>query len=149
MRPAALVEDEVTDSAVRRLINYAEEELEPLMILSRADLTTKNPEKKRHFLECYDIVESKFADLANLGITYIRCDIPEGSEKLFLKEALWNIGALATKSSRLVFLDSDIVFVSREWVSAVSMPPMSRKLGTPCRMLFPIICETVSFRFLW
>ena len=63
MRPAALVEDEVTDSAVRRLINYAEEELEPLMILARADLTTKNPEKKRHFLECYDIVESKFADI--------------------------------------------------------------------------------------
>lgn len=63
MRPAALVEDEVTDSAVRRLINYAEEELEPLMILARADLTTKNPEKKQRFLDSYDIVESKFADI--------------------------------------------------------------------------------------
>lgn len=63
MRPAALVEDEVTDSAVRRLINYAEEELESLMILARADLTTKNPEKKKRFLDSYDIVESKFADI--------------------------------------------------------------------------------------
>ena len=76
-------------------------------------------------------VESKFADLANLGITYIRRDIPEGSEALFFKEALWNIGALATKSSRLVFLDADIVFVSREWVSAISSALRSYDLISP------------------
>ena len=33
------------------------------MILARADLTTKNPEKKQRFLDSYDIVESKFADI--------------------------------------------------------------------------------------
>ena len=60
MRPIALVEDEVTDSAVRRLINYAEEQLESLMILARADITSKNQEKKQRFLDNFDLVERKF-----------------------------------------------------------------------------------------
>lgn len=60
MRPIALVEDEVTDSAVRRLINYAEEDLRDLMILARADITSKNLEKKQRFLDNFDLVESKF-----------------------------------------------------------------------------------------
>lgn len=66
MRPIALVEDEVTDSAVRRLMNYAENELEPLMILARADITSKNQEKKQRFLENFDLVEQKFATVAAL-----------------------------------------------------------------------------------
>ncbi len=60
MRPIALVEDEVTDSAVRRLINYAEGDLADLMILARADITSKNLEKKQRFLDNFDIVEKKF-----------------------------------------------------------------------------------------
>ena len=63
MRPIALVEDEVTDSAVRRLINYAEDDLDALMILARADITSKNIEKKQRFLENFDIVERKFKDI--------------------------------------------------------------------------------------
>lgn len=63
MRPIALVEDEVTDSAVRRLINYAEDDLNALMILARADITSKNIEKKQRFLDNFDIVERKFADI--------------------------------------------------------------------------------------
>ena len=60
MRPIALVEDEVTDSAVRRLINYAEDQLENLMILARADITSKNLAKKQRFLDNFDLVEKKF-----------------------------------------------------------------------------------------
>lgn len=63
MRPIALVEEEVTDSAVRRLMNYAEEDLDDLMILARADITSKNEAKKQRFLENFDIVESKFVDI--------------------------------------------------------------------------------------
>lgn len=61
MRPIALVEDEVTDSAVRRLANYAEDDLDSLMILARADITSKNEEKKHRFLENFDLVEDKIA----------------------------------------------------------------------------------------
>lgn len=63
MRPQSLVEDEVTDSAVRRLINYAENDLASLMILARADITSKNIEKKKRFLENFDLVDAKFRDI--------------------------------------------------------------------------------------
>ena len=60
MRPIALVEDEVTDSAVRRLIHYAEDDLEDLMILARADITSKDEAKKARYLANFDLVEEKF-----------------------------------------------------------------------------------------
>lgn len=63
MRPIALVDEEITDSAVRRLINYAEEDLADLMTLARADITSKNEAKKQRFLDNFDIVEQKFADI--------------------------------------------------------------------------------------
>lgn len=66
MRPIALVEDEVTDSAVRRLMNYAEDTLTDLMILARADITSKNLEKKQRFLDNFDLVEQKFATVSAL-----------------------------------------------------------------------------------
>lgn len=63
MRPIALVDEEITDSAVRRLMNYAEEDLDDLMILARADITSKNEAKKQRFLDNFDIVEEKFIDI--------------------------------------------------------------------------------------
>ena len=66
MRPIALVEDEVTDSAVRRLLNYAENDIEDLMILARADVTSKNLEKKQRLIDNFNIVDRKFADIRAL-----------------------------------------------------------------------------------
>lgn len=60
MRPIALVEDEVTDSAVRRLANYAEDDLADLMILARADITSRDEARKARYLANFDIVEEKF-----------------------------------------------------------------------------------------
>lgn len=60
MRPIALVEDEVTDSAVRRLIHYAEGDLDDLMILARADITSKDSTRKARYLANFDLVEEKF-----------------------------------------------------------------------------------------
>ena len=66
MRPIALVEEEVTDSAVRRLLNYAEDDIDALMILARADVTSKNLEKKQRLIDNFDIVDRKFADIRTL-----------------------------------------------------------------------------------
>ena len=63
MRPIALVDEEITDSAVRRLMNYAEDDLADLMTLARADITSKNEAKKQRFLDNFDIVEQKFAEI--------------------------------------------------------------------------------------
>lgn len=63
MRPISLVEDIVTDSAVRRLVNYAEDDLEDLMILAKADITSRNEEKKARFIDNFRLVEEKFKDI--------------------------------------------------------------------------------------
>lgn len=63
MRPIALVEDTVTDSAIRRLIVDAGEEIDALMMLCRADITSRNPEKVRRHLDNFQMVIEKMADV--------------------------------------------------------------------------------------
>ena len=61
LRPISLTNEAVTDSAVRRLMFEAGIDLEALMMLCRADVTTKNPNKARRYLEKFDQVEQKMA----------------------------------------------------------------------------------------
>jgi len=100
LRPIALAKKDVTDSAVRRLMVAAGDDIDDLMILCRADITTKNPNKVNKYMKNFERVDSlmknvKERDLFSKFQSPVRgkeimklCDLQEGKKIGELKKAI-------------------------------------------------------------
>ena len=80
MRPIVIADEEVTDSAVRRLINDAGDDIDDLMILCEADITSKNHERKQRFLDNFAAVRVKLTDLTERDYKRLLQPVIDGNE---------------------------------------------------------------------
>ena len=80
MRPQVIADSEVTDSAVRRLLNDAGDYIDDLLVLCEADITSKNEVKKRMFLENFRMVREKLADLVEKDYKRLLQPVIDGNE---------------------------------------------------------------------
>ena len=80
MRPIVIADEEVTDSAVRRLINDAGDDIDDLMIPCEADITSKNHERKQRFLDNFAAVRVKLADLKERDYKRLLQPVIDGNE---------------------------------------------------------------------
>lgn len=80
MRPIVIADEVVTDSAVRRLISDAGDDIDDLMTLCEADITSKNEVRKRQFLDNFRMVREKLVDLKERDFKRLLQPVIDGNE---------------------------------------------------------------------
>lgn len=96
MRPIVIADEEVTDSAVRRLLNDAGDDINDLMALCEADITSKNQQRKAKFLDNFRLVREKLKDLEDRDYKRLLQPVVDGNEimKIFNLKPSREVGLL-------------------------------------------------------
>ena len=131
MRPQVIADNEVTDSAVRRLLNDAGDDIDDLMGLCEADITSKNEVKKKLFLENFRIVREKLTDLKEKDYKRLLQPVIDGNEimELFHLKPSREVGVLKQYLKDAV-LDNR-VDNEREPLMQLLLEK-ARQMGLPC-----------------
>lgn len=96
MRPIVIADEEVTDSAVRRLLNDAGDDINDLMTLCEADITSKNQVRKQRFLDNFKMVREKLVDLQDRDYKRLLQPCIDGNEimEMFQLKPCREVGVL-------------------------------------------------------
>ena len=96
MRPQVIADEEVTDSAVRRMVNDAGDDIDDLMLLCEADITSKNQVKKQRFLQNFQLVREKIVDLKERDFKRLLQPCIDGNEimEMFHLQPCREVGVL-------------------------------------------------------
>ena len=96
MRPQVIADEEVTDSAVRRMVNDAGNDIDDLMMLCEADITSKNQVKKQRFLQNFQLVREKIVDLKERDFKRLLQPCIDGNEimEMFHLQPCREVGVL-------------------------------------------------------
>ena len=109
MRPIVIADDVVTDSAIRRLVNDAGDDVDDLMTLCEADITSKNAVRKQRFLDNFRSVREKIEDLKERDYKRLLQPCIDGDEimAMFNLKPCREVGSLK-KALKEAVLDNQI-----------------------------------------